>query len=97
MEQKRSIRNAVLKGVEEVISLVQKEEFWLGLIYDLKRADGRAESRMSKVIRESAIGNHEVTEKKIIEDSIKRTLQITTVTKQLPPLKIWEKLASIFW
>jgi hypothetical protein len=80
-----------------VITLVEQEKFWLGLIYDLKRADARAEARMLGVIRGAAIGHHEVTEKKVIEDGIKRTVQITTVTKQLPPLKIWEKLASIFW
>ena len=80
-----------------VISLVIEEKFWLRLIYDLKRADSRAEARMLGVIRQAAIGNHEVTEKKIIEDSIKRTVQITTVTKHPPPLIIWEKLVSIFW
>ena len=40
---------------------------------------------MLGVIQGAAIGNHEVTEKKVIEDSIKRTVQITAVTKQLPP------------
>ena len=71
---------------EVVISLVEREQFWLKLVYDLKREDERAESRMLRVIQGAAIGNHEVTEKKVIEDSIKRTLQITTVTKQLPPI-----------
>ena len=52
---------------------------------------------MLGVIQEAAIGNHEVTEKKVIEDSIKITVQITTLTKHPPPLKIWEKLAYIFW
>ena len=41
---------------------------------------------MLGVIQGAAIGNHEVTEKKVIEDSIKRTVQITAVTKQLPPI-----------
>ncbi len=71
MEQKRSIRNAVLKGVEGVITLVERDKFWLELIYDLKRADSRAETRMLGVIRGAAIGHHEVTEKKVIEDNIK--------------------------
>jgi hypothetical protein len=69
-----------------IISLVGKEGFWFELICDLKKADARAETLMLGVIREAAIGNHEVTEKKVIEDSIKRTVQITTVTKQLPPI-----------
>jgi len=43
---------------------------------------------MLGVIREAAIGHHEVTEKKVIEDSIKRSVQITTVTKHPPPLNI---------
>jgi hypothetical protein len=68
-----------------VISLVKEEGFWLDLIYDLKKADKRAESRMLRVIQDVAIGNHEVTEKEVIEDSIKRTAPITTVTKHLPP------------
>ena len=79
-----------------MITLVERDKFWLELIYDLKKADARAESRMLGVIREAAIGNHEVTEKKVIEDSIKITVQITTVTKHPPPLKIREKSASIF-
>jgi hypothetical protein len=66
MEQKSSIRNAVLKGVEGVITLVERDKFWLELIYDLKKAEARAEARMLGVIREAAIGNHEVTEKKVI-------------------------------
>jgi hypothetical protein len=41
---------------------------------------------MLGVIRGAAIGHDEVTEKKVIEDSIKRTVQITTVTNQLPPI-----------
>jgi hypothetical protein len=40
---------------------------------------------MMGVIREAAIANHEVAEKKVIEGSNKRTVQIATVTKQLPP------------
>ena len=40
---------------------------------------------MLGVIQGADIGNHEVTEKKVMEDSIKRTVQITTVTKH-PPL-----------
>ena len=55
------------------------------LIYDPKNADERAESRMLGVIRGAAIGKHEVTEKKVIEDSIRRIVQIHTVTKH-PPL-----------
>jgi hypothetical protein len=54
-----------------IISLVGKEGFWLRLIYDLKEADSKAETRMLGVIQGAAIGNHEVTEKKVIEDSIK--------------------------
>ena len=42
IEQKRSIRNAVLKGVEGVITLVERDKFWLELIYDIKKADARA-------------------------------------------------------
>ena len=41
---------------------------------------------MLGVIQGAAISNHEVTEKKVIEDSIKITVQITTVTNQLPPI-----------
>jgi hypothetical protein len=67
------------------ISLVIEEKFWLGLIYDLKRADARAEARMLGVIREAAIGHHEVTEKKVIEDA-KGIVQCVTTTKQLPPI-----------
>ena len=48
---------------EGIISLVGEDKFWLELIRDLKRADARAESRMLGVIREAAIGNHEVTDK----------------------------------
>ncbi|MGD9083473.1 MAG: hypothetical protein PVJ41_00810 [Desulfobacterales bacterium] len=39
---------------------------------------------MSGVIQDEDIGNHEVTEKKVIEDDIKRTVQITTLTKHPP-------------
>ena len=85
MEQKRSIRNAVLKGVEEVITLVERDKFWLELINDLKKADARAESRMLGVIREAAIGNHEVTEKKVIEDA-KGIVQSVTTANHLPPI-----------
>ena len=42
---------------------------------------------MLRVIQGAAIGNHEVTEKKVIEDSIKKTIQITTVTKHPPSKK----------
>ncbi|MEJ2731777.1 MAG: hypothetical protein P8185_25245 [Deltaproteobacteria bacterium] len=41
---------------------------------------------MLGVIQDAAIGNHEVSEKKVIEDSIKRTVQIITVTNQIPPI-----------
>lgn len=53
---------------EEFISLVENEQFWFELIYDLKGADAEAESRMLGVIQDAAIGNHEVAEKKEIED-----------------------------
>jgi hypothetical protein len=69
-----------------VITVVEEDKFWLKLVYDLKKADSRAETRMLGVIRGAAIGHHEVTEKKVIEDSIKRTVQTTTTTKQLPPI-----------
>jgi hypothetical protein len=65
------------------------------LIRDLKGVDEEAESRMLGVIPDVAIGNHEVSEKKVIEDSIKRTIQITNVTNQLPPSKCCEKMAKI--
>jgi hypothetical protein len=51
---------------------------------------------MLGVIRESAIGHHEVTEKKVIEGSIKRTVQITTVTKHPPPFKYPGKIGFYF-
>jgi hypothetical protein len=37
----------------------------------LKKTDERAELGMLGVIQDAAIGNHEVSEKKVIEDSIK--------------------------
>ena len=79
---------------EGVISLVLEEKFWLELVYDLKKADARAETRMLGVIREAAIGNHAVTEEKrksvVIKDPDggERMIgaeEITTVTKQLRP------------
>lgn len=81
---------------EVIISLVEKEQFWLELVFDIKKADERAESRMLRVIRKAAIGNHEVTEKKVIEDSIKKNIQITTVSKQAPPLKNLRKSSLYF-
>ena len=49
---------------EGFISLVEKEQFRLELIHDLKGADAEAESRMLGVIQGADIDNHEVTEKK---------------------------------
>jgi len=46
---------------------------------------------MMGVIREAAIDNHGVAKKKVIEDSIKRTVQITTVTKHPPHLNVVTK------
>jgi hypothetical protein len=61
------------------------------LIYDIKKADERAETGMWGVIREAAIGNHEVIEKKVMKDSIKITVQINTVTKHPPHLNVVKK------
>ena len=80
-----------------VISLVEREQFWHKLVYDIKNADERAESGILGVIREATIGNLEVTEKKVIENSIKRIVQITTVTKHLPPSKKSEKNRPLFF
>ena len=54
------------------------------IVISIKRTDEEAKSRMSGVIQDAGIGNHEVTEKKVIEDDIKRTVQITTLTKHPP-------------
>jgi hypothetical protein len=54
---------------------------------------------MLGVIQDAAIGNHEVSEKKVIENSIRKTVQITNVTNQLPPhlnvVKKWLKLKPV--
>jgi hypothetical protein len=79
---------------EGVITLVGKEQFWLNLSYELKKAESGAETRMLGVIREAAIGHHEVVEEKrksvMIEDPAGGeqqvgAVEVTTVTKQLRP------------
>ena len=71
---------------EGVISLIEREQFWFRLVYDLKRADAEAEQGILGVIQGGDIGNHEVIEKKEIEDSIRRIAKMNPVTKRLPPL-----------
>jgi len=79
---------------EGVITLVLEDEFWLKLIYDLKMAGGRAESKMLGVIREAAIGNRSVTETKTESVMLKGknsqgafvpATKTTTTTKELRP------------
>ena len=64
------------------------------MLFDLKREDARAEARILRVIGDAAIGNHEVTEKKVIEDA-KGIVQSVTTANHLPPhlnvVKKWLK------
>ena len=76
------------------ITVVDRGKFWLGLAIDLRRAEGRAEGRMLRVIREAAIGHRQVVETKTKSifindpDGGKRKVgadEITKVVKELPP------------
>lgn len=79
-----------------VISLVEREQFWHKLVYDIKNADERAESGILGVIWEATIGNHEVTEKKVIEDSIKKNHQNNHRNQTSPPFKKLGKISLYF-
>jgi hypothetical protein len=80
---------------EGVIKVVERDKFWLEFVVDMKKADGRSESRMLGVIRRAAIGQHEVSEKKTESITLKQgrgqesvnlpATKTTTITKELSP------------
>lgn len=80
---------------EGVVSLVIEKGFWLGLICDLKEAEGKAEGKMLGVIEEAAMGHRVVTETRTEEITLRQgkgkarvsvpALKTTTTKKELGP------------
>lgn len=94
IENKEEAQRVGDKYGEGVVSLIREEGFWLKLGFELKRAEGRAETRMLGVIRDSAIGHQQVIEERrksvVIQqpDGSQQPIngeEVTTTTRQLKP------------